>query len=152
MFQNISRAGSCKLILEIPLVNRISFFFLLNQLDTIPPISVLGALLGTQNGREVEIVNTFELAVENDGESVDHAFLISRRDQCTYLHQRLIGVSAVLYCWLLGHAWPPLRFLDKQVFPSLEFIGWYTVALRPTSKHIALHEQARSWSLLQVAG
>jgi len=46
---------------------------------------VLGALLGTQNGREVEIVNTFELAVEDNGESVDHAFFVSRRDQCKYL-------------------------------------------------------------------
>jgi COP9 signalosome complex subunit 6 len=45
-------------------------------------ISVLGALLGTQNGREVEIVNTFELATEGEGEMVDHGFLVSRRDQC----------------------------------------------------------------------
>ena len=30
---------------------------------------------------------------------------------------------------------------DKQVFPSLEFIGWYTVGPRPTARHIALHEQ-----------
>jgi COP9 signalosome complex subunit 6 len=30
---------------------------------------------------------------------------------------------------------------DKQVFPSLEFIGWYSVALKPTASHIALHEQ-----------
>ncbi|KAF5377513.1 hypothetical protein D9615_005130 [Tricholomella constricta] len=73
---------------------------------------VLGALLGTQNGREVEIVNTFELAVEGEDEAVDHGFLVSRRDQY------------------------------KQVFPSLEFIGWYTVAPHPTSRHIALHEQA----------
>ncbi|KXN83613.1 COP9 signalosome complex subunit 6 [Leucoagaricus sp. SymC.cos] len=80
------------------------------QTNTRDPF-VLGALLGTQNGREVEIVNTFELAVEDNGESVDHNFLVSRRDQY------------------------------KQVFPSLEFIGWYTVALRPTPKHIALHEQ-----------
>ncbi|KAJ7785903.1 COP9 signalosome subunit 6 [Mycena metata] len=72
---------------------------------------VLGALLGTQNGREVEIVNTFELAVEAGGEMVDHGFLVSRRDQY------------------------------KQVFPSLEFIGWYTVAARPSPRHIALHEQ-----------
>ncbi|KAJ6501663.1 COP9 signalosome subunit 6 [Mycena vitilis] len=72
---------------------------------------VLGALLGTQNGREVEIVNTFELAVEEGGELVDHGFLVSRRDQY------------------------------KQVFPSLEFIGWYTVAASPTPRHIALHEQ-----------
>jgi len=47
-------------------------------------IVVLGALLGTQNGREVEIVNTFELAIEGDGETVDHGFLVSRRDQCAY--------------------------------------------------------------------
>lgn len=80
------------------------------QTNTQDPF-VLGALLGTQNGREVEIVNTFELAVENNGESVDHSFLVSRRDQY------------------------------KQVFPSLELIGWYTIALRPTSKHISLHEQ-----------
>ncbi|KAF8649907.1 hypothetical protein AX16_005666 [Volvariella volvacea WC 439] len=72
---------------------------------------VLGALLGTQNGREVEIVNTFELATVNNNSTVDHAFLVSRRDQY------------------------------KQVFPSLEFIGWYTVAPYPTGRHIALHEQ-----------
>jgi COP9 signalosome complex subunit 6 len=47
--------------------------------------TVLGALLGTQNGREVEIVNTFELAVvESDQDKVDHDFLVSRRDQCMY--------------------------------------------------------------------
>ncbi len=46
-------------------------------------VAVLGALLGTQNGRDVEIVNTFELAVEEDGATVDHSFLVSRRDQCT---------------------------------------------------------------------
>ncbi|TFY83324.1 hypothetical protein EWM64_g698 [Hericium alpestre] len=71
---------------------------------------VLGALLGTQNGREVDIVNSFELTVTED-EQVDHDFLNSRKDQY------------------------------KQVFPSLEFIGWYTVASAPTARHIALHEQ-----------
>ncbi|OJA20429.1 hypothetical protein AZE42_09472 [Rhizopogon vesiculosus] len=77
---------------------------------------VLGALLGTQNGREVEIVNTFELATEEGRDDlVDHGFLVSRRDQY------------------------------KQVFPSLEFIGWYTIAPVPTSRHIALHEQARQF-------
>ncbi|KAF8922256.1 COP9 signalosome subunit 6 [Mucidula mucida] len=72
---------------------------------------ILGALLGTQAGRDVEIVNTFELAVEGDGTTVDHGFLVSRRDQY------------------------------KQVFPSLEFIGWYTVAAHPSARHIALHTQ-----------
>ncbi|KAL7285744.1 COP9 signalosome subunit 6 [Trametes coccinea BRFM310] len=77
---------------------------------------VLGALLGTQNGRDVEIVNTFELAVEDDGVTVDQGFLVTRKEQY------------------------------KQVFPSLEFIGWYTVAERPTSRHIALHEQFTPYS------
>jgi COP9 signalosome complex subunit 6 len=81
-----------------------------------PEPFVLGALLGTQNGREVEIVNTFELAVEGDSETVDHGFLVSRRDQY------------------------------KQVFPSLEFIGWYTVAPRVSPRHIALHEQFTAYS------
>ncbi|KAH9065945.1 COP9 signalosome subunit 6 [Lactarius vividus] len=72
---------------------------------------VLGALLGTQNGREVEIVNTFEVAVEPGDSKVDHGSFNVRKEQY------------------------------KQVFPSLEFIGWYTVASHPTSRHIALHEQ-----------
>ncbi|KAG6910568.1 hypothetical protein DXG01_009518 [Tephrocybe rancida] len=85
--------------------------------NTLSPF-VLGALLGTQAGREVEIVNTFELALtEEDEERLDEEFLVSRRDQY------------------------------KQVFPSLEFIGWYTVTPYPTSRHIAFHDQATTSSV-----
>ena len=92
---------------------------------------MLGALLGTQNGREVEIVNTFELAVEDGRDDVvDHGFLVQRRDQCASLNP---GASSALH-----------PRLDKQVFPSLEFIGWYTVAPTPTSRHITLQEQVCS--------
>jgi COP9 signalosome complex subunit 6 len=45
------------------------------------PCLVLGALLGTQNGREVEIVNTFEVAAEQD-ERVDHGSFNLRKEQC----------------------------------------------------------------------
>lgn len=94
---------------------------------------VLGALLGTQNGRDVDIVNSFELVVE-EGEKVDHEFLVSRRDQCA--------------CGYLGGSFDALiSCSDKQVFPSLEFIGWYTVAPVPTARHIALHEQVNILSL-----
>ncbi|KAF8528077.1 COP9 signalosome subunit 6 [Hysterangium stoloniferum] len=77
---------------------------------------VIGALLGTQNGREVEIVNSFDLAADEATDRggniiVDAPFLVSRTQQY------------------------------KQVFPSLELIGWYSVAPEPTSLHIALHEQ-----------
>jgi len=78
-----------------------------------------GALLGTQNGRDVEIVNSFELCLDDpdaqpspiDEVKVNHAYFIARREQY------------------------------KQVFPSLDFIGWYTVALNPTQQHIDIHEQ-----------
>lgn len=46
---------------------------------------VIGGLLGTQNGREVEIVNTFELAAEERKDQeplIDHTFLQMRREQC----------------------------------------------------------------------
>lgn len=89
----------------------------------------MGALLGTQNGREVEIVNTFELAVEADGITVDQGFFVARREQCA------------LFLFSLSVSRCPYFVSDKQVFPSIEFIGWYTVALHPTAKHIALHEQ-----------
>ena len=92
-------------------------------------VVVLGALLGTQNGRDVEIVNSFELAIEDDGVTVDQGFLVTRKEQC-WLHLAVrfaTNNNTIL--------------LDKQVFPSLEFIGWYTVAERPTARHIALHEQ-----------
>lgn len=49
---------------------------------------VIGGLLGTQNGREVEIVNTFELAAEERKDQeplIDHPFLQMRREQCKRL-------------------------------------------------------------------
>jgi len=96
----------------LPILNISEHLTRLKLQQNNPSPFVLGALLGTQNGREVEIVNTFELAVlPGQHHVVDQEFLVSRRDQY------------------------------KQVFPSLEFIGWYTVTPKPTSAHIALHEQ-----------
>lgn len=47
---------------------------------------------------------------------IDHAFLMSRRDQY------------------------------KQVFPSQDFIGWYSVAKEPNSMHISIQEQVTAYS------
>ncbi|TDL28778.1 COP9 signalosome subunit 6 [Rickenella mellea] len=96
----------------LPILNISEHLMRLKLQQNINSPFVLGALLGTQNGREVDIVNTFELAMDDETQlKVDHGFLVSRKD------------------------------LYKQVFPSLEFIGWYTVAQAPNSKHITLHEQ-----------
>lgn len=74
-------------------------------------------------------MNTFELAVEDDGITVDQGFLISRRDQCMSPTSEDVVTSRQQF------------ITDKLVFPSLEFIGWYTVAQRPSSLHIAINEQ-----------
>ena len=77
-------------------------------------------------------MNTFELSMDDGAsERLNHAFLDSRKDQCMlyyFLNTQLITKF----------------FKDKQVFPSLELMGWYTVTQEPTLRHIALHEQVRT--------
>ncbi|GAA6042636.1 hypothetical protein JCM8097_008257 [Rhodosporidiobolus ruineniae] len=78
---------------------------------------VFGALLGTQQGREVDILNSFEIVVKPSGEDgngpleVDHAYFVTRRDQF------------------------------KQVFPTFDFLGWYSIGSAPTPEDAALHKQ-----------
>lgn len=92
---------------------------------------VIGALLGTQNGREFEIVNTFELCLDDDTSGrIDHGFVVSRKDQCECRMGTLPSAIAML-----------TSCADKQVFPSLELIGWYTVAQEVSAQHLTLHEQ-----------
>ncbi len=74
-------------------VRVISLAYVASILTLVACVSVLGALLGTQAGRDVEIVNTFELAVEGDGTTVDHGFLVSRRDQCLLASASLLDGS-----------------------------------------------------------
>ena len=63
--------------------------------------AVYGALIGVQSGRDVEITNSFELAV-SDALEVDHGLFVTRRDQCALLRDasgrvRLATVSASRY-------------------------------------------------------
>lgn len=44
--------------------------------------AVVGALLGTQTGRNIEITNSFEFALNEETLEVDHTFFTTRRDQC----------------------------------------------------------------------
>ena len=69
---------------------------------------------------------------------VDHAFFVSRRDQCESLAYLALRTAA------------ERASSDKQVFPSLDFIGWYTVALGPTPAHVAIHEQLVSYTTTPI--
>lgn len=48
----------------------------------------MGALIGTQAGRELEVVNSFELAAVQNPDtnkwSVNHEFFTTRQNQCTF--------------------------------------------------------------------
>lgn len=65
------------------------------------PDSVIGGLLGTQLGRDIEIMNTFELVYQDEGLQLDHGYFVTRAEQCqslrclacTYSHHRTYPVA-----------------------------------------------------------
>jgi len=80
---------------------------------TNPPPRVIGALLGVQNGREIEISNSFELVYHTiDGNVViDTDYLKSKQEQF------------------------------KKVFPTNDFLGWYSTTSGVQLSDIAIHKQ-----------
>lgn len=71
---------------------------------------VYGVLLGTQKGRSIEICNSFELVVNDEGK-LDREYFTSKEEQF------------------------------KQVFSTMEFLGWYTIGGDPTKDDVEFHEQ-----------
>lgn len=69
---------------------------------------VVGALVGVQRGRLLEIHNSFETPLNNN--AVDETFFQKRRDQI------------------------------KQVYPSMEILGWYATGESVQTADKALHE------------
>ena len=61
-------------------------------------LAVVGALLGTQVGRDIQVMNTFELVVDNKSGSLalDHAYFVTRADQCQSRRARQATISARL--------------------------------------------------------
>jgi COP9 signalosome complex subunit 6 len=76
-------------------------------------LAVYGALIGKQEGRKIEIFNSFELKYE----TIDGDIVINRDYYNTKEEQY------------------------KQVFSDLDFLGWYTTSPAPTDKHIKIHRQ-----------
>ncbi|GAA5845491.1 hypothetical protein JCM3766R1_001537 [Sporobolomyces carnicolor] len=95
----------------LPLLN-ISDHYTRQSLNTSDPaVRVVGGLLGTQQGRNIDIINSFELALDSSRE-LDHAYFATRRDQF------------------------------RQVFPTFDFLGWYTVSgAEPSPFESRLHKQ-----------
>ncbi|XP_055319495.1 COP9 signalosome complex subunit 6 isoform X1 [Sitodiplosis mosellana] len=77
------------------------------------PQQVLGALIGKQSGRNVEVMNSFELKFKfvNQDIIIDQDYYRTKEEQY------------------------------KQVFKDLDFLGWYTTGNRPTELDIKVHKQ-----------
>ncbi|KAK9763970.1 hypothetical protein K7432_008925 [Basidiobolus ranarum] len=79
---------------------------------------ILGALLGVQSGREIEIFNSYELAfsiVEGQVE-VDSNYFITKQEQF------------------------------RQVFPKYDFLGWYSVGSLPSPSDLTIHRQLMAYN------
>jgi len=74
---------------------------------------VYGALIGKQKGRNIEIMNSFELLFTCIGDDViiDREYYTTKEEQF------------------------------KQVFSEMDFLGWYTTGDMPTEKDIRVHKQ-----------
>ncbi|KAL9934537.1 hypothetical protein V8E36_006312 [Tilletia maclaganii] len=87
-------------------------------------VQVYGILLGTQQGRDVDLNNSFEIVLSDDkhdagessaGPGLDQRALKTRQEQF------------------------------KQVFPSFEIMGWYSSGTEPDEKDMSIHKQLLSY-------
>nr|XP_014352563.1 PREDICTED: COP9 signalosome complex subunit 6 [Latimeria chalumnae] len=77
------------------------------------PVQVIGALIGKQEGRNIEVMNSFELLshLVEDKIVIDKEYYYTKEEQF------------------------------KQVFKDLEFLGWYTTGGPPDQSDIHVHKQ-----------
>ncbi|TNN73080.1 COP9 signalosome complex subunit 6 [Liparis tanakae] len=77
------------------------------------PMQVIGALIGKQEGRNIEVMNSFELLSQtvDDRVHIDKEYYYTKEEQF------------------------------KQVFKEMEFLGWYTTGGPPEASDIHIHKQ-----------
>ncbi|XP_070692885.1 COP9 signalosome complex subunit 6 isoform X1 [Pempheris klunzingeri] len=77
------------------------------------PMQVIGALIGKQEGRNIEVMNSFELLSHtiDDRVHIDKEYYYTKEEQF------------------------------KQVFKEMEFLGWYTTGGPPDQSDIHIHKQ-----------
>ncbi|XP_045585309.1 COP9 signalosome complex subunit 6 isoform X2 [Procambarus clarkii] len=77
------------------------------------PVQVLGALIGKQTGRHIEIMNSFELSYDELG-----GHIIISREYYTLKEEQY-----------------------KQVFSDMDLLGWYTTGDTPGPPDLLVHKQ-----------
>lgn len=110
---SVGTAGSVSVSLHPLVVMNVSEHWTRVTAQECKPTQVLGALIGKQEGRNIEVMNSFELVFNQ----VDGAIVIDRE----------------YYSLKEDHF--------KQVFSDMEFLGWYTSGDQPNESDIAVHKQ-----------
>ena len=77
---------------------------------------MFGALIGKQNGRDIELMNSFELAL-------DHQLSTT---EAVVIDQEYYKIKEEQF---------------KQVFSDMDFLGWYSTGDQPTMLDINVHKQ-----------
>lgn len=106
-------AGSVSVSLHPLVVMNISEHWTRVRAQEGKPQQVLGALIGKQKGRKIEVMNSFELlfAIIEDDIIIDRDYYNTKEDQF------------------------------KQVFSDLDFLGWYTTGEGLNESDIKVHKQ-----------
>ena len=86
------------------------------------PKKVYGAIIGKQTGRNVEIMNSFELQVH----------LLEGK---TYIDMDYYKMKEEQF---------------KQVFSEMDFLGWYSTGERPEDEDVEVHKQVRKMIFRKV--
>ena len=106
-------AGSVSVMLHPLVIMNISDHWTRTKAQAGSPQKVYGALIGKQKGRNIEVMNSFELDF-----TVFDGQVIIDRDYYNIKEEQF-----------------------KQVFSEMDFVGWYSTGERPTESDIHLHRQ-----------
>ncbi|WWC73242.1 uncharacterized protein I206_107208 [Kwoniella pini CBS 10737] len=111
----------------LPILN-ISDHLNRSRLTSSGDIKIFGALLGTESNREISVVNSFELIFGSPDGDVDmaEASTSATRNTSQMLNTAFFDTR---------------REQFKQVFPTLDVVGWYSIGKYPALEDVTLHKQ-----------
>lgn len=94
--------------------------------------AVIGALIGKQKGRNIEVMNSFELVfnVIAGDVIIDRDYYNTKEEHCKFHIFRCGFVTNKLFCVVV-----------KQVFNDMDFLGWYTTGDMPDFGDVKIHKQ-----------
>lgn len=99
--------------------------------------TVIGALIGKQTGRNIEVMNSFELKFQYVEEDINIRldYYHTKEEQCKS------GNYLPIFERKKESQFTRIANSDKQVFKDLDFLGWYSTGNQPDEQDIKIHKQ-----------